>query len=117
MKSRLRVLHLEDNPRDAELIRSSLESGGLECDFILTDSRSAFTKALAEDRFDVILSDYGLADYDGLSALELVQKTKPDIPFILVSGTLGEDEAVESLKNGATDYILKNRLTRLVPAV
>jgi signal transduction histidine kinase len=117
MKGRLRVLHLEDNPRDAELIRSTLEDGGFECDVVLVDSRSAFTKALTEGQFDIILSDFGLADYDGLSALELANKTHPDVPFILVSGTLGENEAVESLKSGATDYILKGRLIRLGPAV
>ncbi len=117
MNSKLRVLHLEDSPRDAELIRSTLEDGDFACDLIVADSEQDFTRHLAEGQFDLILSDYGLAGYDGLSALELVRRTKPDIPFILVSGTLGEEEAVESLKTGATDYILKSRLTRLVPAV
>jgi signal transduction histidine kinase len=117
MTTQLRVLHLEDSPRDAELIRSTLEDGDFECDLVVVENRIDFTKQLSEGQFDVILSDYGLADYDGLAALELVRKTKPEVPFILISGTLGEEEAVESLKTGATDYILKNRLTRLVPAV
>src|SRR5256885_5834156 len=117
MKTRLRVLHLEDSPRDAELIRSTLEAGDFECDILLVEDRDSFTRALGQGQFDVILSDYGLVDYDGLAALELAHKTQPDVPFILVSGTLGEEEAVESLKKGATDYILKSRLTRLVPAV
>jgi len=117
MNNRLRVLHLEDSPRDAELIRFTLEDGDFECDLVVVENKNDFTKQLSEGQFDVVLSDYGLADYDGLSALELVRKTKPEVPFILVSGTLGEEEAVESLKTGATDYILKSRLTRLVPAV
>ncbi len=117
MNSKLRVLHLEDSPRDAELIRSTLEDGDLACDLIVVESELDFTRHLSQGQFDLILSDYGLAGYDGLSALELARRTKPEIPFILISGTLGEEEAVVSLKTGATDYILKNRLTRLVPAV
>jgi DNA-binding NtrC family response regulator len=117
MKPRLRVLHLEDNSRDAELIRSTLEDGGFECDVVVVDNRKDFTTALTQGQFDIILSDFGLGDYDGLAALEFSRKTQPDVPFILVSGTLGEDEAVESLKSGATDYILKGRLIRLAPAV
>src|SRR5690349_5038661 len=117
MNAKLRILHLEDSPRDVELIHSTLEDGGLDCEFVVVDRKEAFETALAEKKFDVILSDYGLSDYDGLSALAAAQKNDPTVPFILVSGTLGEEEAVESLKTGATDYILKSRLTRLVPAV
>ncbi len=117
MKTKLCVLHLEDNPRDAELIRSMLEAGEFECEILLVDKEAEFTRALAAGRFDVILSDYRLADYDGLSALARVRETLPEVPFILISGTLGEEEAVQSLKDGATDYILKSRLARLAPAV
>jgi signal transduction histidine kinase len=117
VKTRLRVLHLEDTPHDAELIRASLEDGGFECETTLVEDKDGFATALAQKQFDVILSDYGLRGYDGLTALELAQKTQPDVPFILVSGTLGEEQAVESFKTGATDYVLKSRLTRLTPAV
>jgi signal transduction histidine kinase len=117
MSARLRVLHLEDNQRDAELIHTALQNGGLECEIVLVQSRQDFLEALKQGRFDLILSDYGLSGYDGLSALGSAHEAHPEVPFILVSGTLGEEEAVESLKSGATDYILKNRLTRLVPAV
>src|SRR5689334_22036108 len=117
MKTQLRILHLEDSPRDAELIETTLRNGDLECEFVVVDRKNAFLQALQDHKFDVILSDYGLSDYDGLSALEAALQAQPDVPFILISGTLGEEEAVESLKTGATDYILKSRLTRLVPAV
>src|SRR6266498_1586826 len=117
MKTPLRVLHLEDNPHDAELIRCMLQKEGFQCDLVVVQTKAEFATALAGQRFDLILSDFGLVDYDGLAALALAQSTQPDVPFILISGTLGEEQAVESLKTGATDYVLKNRLSRLVPAV
>jgi two-component system cell cycle sensor histidine kinase/response regulator CckA len=117
MKHPLKILHLEDSPHDAELIELALMNGDLHCEFKVVASKDDFIKALQEQKFDIILSDYGIAGYDGLAALEAAQKSQPQVPFILVSGTLGEEEAVESLKTGATDYILKSRLTRLVPAV
>ncbi len=117
MKTPLRVLHLEDNPHDAELIRCMLEKEQFQCDLFVVQTKAEFATALSGQRFDLILSDFGLVDYDGLAALALAQSTQPDVPFILISGTLGEEQAVESLKTGATDYVLKNRLSRLVPAV
>jgi PAS domain S-box-containing protein len=117
MKTQLRVLHLEDNPRDAELIRSMFEGEGLACDFIVVDCREAFAASLASAPFDLILSDFSLPDYDGISALKLAREKQPDVPFILVSGTLGEEQAIDSLRSGATDYVLKQRPARLLPAV
>src|ERR1051325_5238519 len=117
MKTPLRVLHLEDNPHDAELIRTILQREGFQCELVVVQTKNEFATMLAGERFDLILSDFGLTDYDGLSALALAQSTHPDVPFILISGTLGEEQAVESLKTGATDYVLKNRLSRLAPAV
>lgn len=117
MKDTLRILHLEDSPRDAELVQSALELGGVRCDLTLVTGEADFRSSLRAVNFDLILSDYALKGYDGMSALELVRETNTDVPFIFVSGTLGEEAAVESLKTGATDYILKNRLTKLVPAV
>ncbi len=117
MSAPLRVLHLEDSRQDAELIRSALESEGLHCEVVHVKNRVEFEAAMAQDPFDLILSDFALPGYDGLSALSVARDKHPNVPFILLSGTLGEDQAVESLKSGATDYILKQRLTRLVPAV
>ena len=113
----IRILHLEDRPRDAEIIRHQLETSDVECEIVLTDDRSGFEDALAGREFDLIISDYNLPDYDGIAALKHAQRAQPDVPVILVSGTVGEEEAVKCLQYGATDYLLKGRLDRLVPAV
>ncbi len=117
MKTQLRVLHLEDSPCDAELVRTRLAEEGFACDLVLAQNRAEFESAIAQGPFDLILSDFALPDLDGLTALSLAQEKQPRVPFILLSGTLGEEQAVESLKGGATDYVLKHRLNRLVPAV
>jgi signal transduction histidine kinase len=117
MKSPLRILHLEDDPNDAALVRSTLENGGIICAITCVQSRADFVAALERGGVDLILSDFSLPAFDGLSALEIARARCPDIPFILVSGTLGEERAIDSLKSGATDYVLKQRLARLVPAV
>jgi sigma-B regulation protein RsbU (phosphoserine phosphatase) len=113
----LRVLHLEDSPRDAELVRHRLDVGGLDCDILLASGKDSFEAALAGEPFDLIISDYNLRGYDGITALKQAQSTQPDVPVILVSGTVGEEQAVKCLQIGATDYLLKARLERLVPAV
>jgi PAS domain S-box-containing protein len=117
MKRLIRVLHLEDSPRDAELIQQKLEIEGLACDIVLANGKEGFEAALARDVYDIILCDHNLPDYDGRSALALAREKLPGVPVISLSGTLGEEEAVECLKRGATDYVLKHRLERLVPAV
>lgn len=117
MKSPLRILHLEDDPADAALIQSSLEAGGLTCATTRVHNRDDFVAALERGGIDLILSDFALPAFDGLSAIEIVRARWPDLPVILVSGTLGEERAIDSLKSGAKDYVLKERLTRLVPAV
>ena len=117
MKEILRILHLEDDPNDAELVRSILENEGFNCDIIRVETRDEFVHALEQDAFDIILADYSLPMFDGLTALGLVKETCPTIPFILLSGTLGEELAIDSLKAGATDYVLKHRLSRLVPSI
>ncbi|HEX4343578.1 MAG TPA: PAS domain S-box protein [Verrucomicrobiae bacterium] len=111
------MLHLEDNPADAELILDALESEGLECRITRAQTRGEFEAALENETFDVILSDFALPAYDGITALRHAREKYPATPFILISGTLGEEQAVESLKSGATDYILKTRLLRLPTAV
>jgi two-component system, cell cycle sensor histidine kinase and response regulator CckA len=113
----IRVLHLEDSPRDAELVRNKLDVGGLSCDILLTTSKAGFESALTEEAFDLIISDYNLPGYDGITALKHAQEIQPDVPVMLISGTVGEEEAVRCLHIGATDYLLKARLDRLVPAV
>jgi len=113
----LRLLHLEDDPNDAELVRSSLDADGLACEVRLVSTRETFLEALQKERIDLILSDFALPTFDGLSALKIKQEKAPDLPFIIVSGTLGEEAAIDSLRCGATDYVLKHRLTRLGPAV
>ena len=115
--TKLRILNLEDDPLDTELVQASLQEGGLETDVVRVQTREAFEAALEADGFDLILADYSLPGFDGATALEISVKKRPDLPFIFVSGTIGEEFAIEAVKSGATDYVLKQRLGRLVPAV
>lgn len=117
MKSQLRVLHLEDDKNDADLVQLTLSSGGIACDTVLVDTRDGFISSIEKCSFDVILADYSLPSFDGLSALEIAKKACPDLPFIFVSGALGEEYAVETLKRGATDYVLKDRLSKLATSI
>jgi two-component system cell cycle sensor histidine kinase/response regulator CckA len=116
-KAKSMILHVEDDPADRELVRETLDTEGIGLELVQVDSREAFEAALARDEVEIVLSDFALPRFDGFSALEIVQKQKPALPFIFVSGTLGEDAAIESLRRGATDYVLKQRLSRLGPAV
>ena len=113
----LRILSLEDDPHDAELIQELLEAGGIACQLFRVDSQSAFSASLEQGETDLILADYTLPAFDGLSALKQAMTMRPEVPFIFVTGTLGEEVAIEALKVGATDYVLKTRLSRLVPSV
>jgi signal transduction histidine kinase len=117
MKSPLHILHLEDDPNDAALVLSTLEAGGVTCATTCVQRRDDFVAALERGGIDLILSDFSLPAFDGLSAMEIARAKWPDVPIIMVSGTLGEERAIDSLKSGATDYVLKERLSRLVPAV
>jgi two-component system cell cycle sensor histidine kinase/response regulator CckA len=117
MKSPLHILHLEDDPNDAALIKSTLEAEGITCATTCVQDRDGFMAALEHGGFDLILSDFSLPAFDGLSAVEIARAKCPDLPVILVSGSLGEERAIDSLKSGATDYVLKQRLARLGPAV
>ena len=113
----LRVLVLEDEPADAELALAALAEGGFRCEPTLAQDRVAFETALAGGSFDLVLADYRLPDYTGLEALEHVRRRDPLLPFILVSGALGEERAVEALRAGATDYVLTPGRARLACAV
>jgi PAS domain S-box-containing protein len=116
MRQPLRILSLEDDPNDAGLIQATLEADGIACELVRVDTQPAFEVSIGES-IDLILADYTLPSFDGLSALKLAISACPDVPFIFVSGTLGEEVAIEALKVGATDYVLKTRLSRLAPSV
>jgi PAS domain S-box-containing protein len=117
MEQLIHILHLEDDPADAELVQAKIESASLACQITYVQGRDEFEAALHQGGYDVILADFWLPKYDGMSALRLAQELCPDIPFIFVSGTMGEDAAIEGLTKGATDYVLKHRLSRLAPAI
>ncbi len=113
----LRFLLLEDSLLDAELTEAMLTEGGINCELIRVETDADFLAALETKAFDLILADYALPSFDGISALEIARNRFPEVPFIFVSAALGEELAIEALKNGATDYVLKQRLGRLVPSV
>ena len=114
---RLQILHLEDSELDHELTLAHLARGQLRATVRRIDSESEFLGALHERHWDAIISDYNLPGFSGLVALDLLKASGRDVPFILVSGEIGEDTAVEAMRNGASDYLLKNNLARLVPAL
>jgi len=113
----IRILHLEDSAQDAEIIGHRLDVAGVACEITVVSSRDSFEAALERDSFDVVLCDYNLPGYGGLEALQTAKETRPAVPVIIISGSVGEDEAVKCLHTGATDYLLKQRLERLAPAV
>jgi PAS domain S-box-containing protein len=115
--SRLNILHLEDDIADVQLAREMLEGGGIISNATRVETESSFVAAVKQGGFDLILADYALPSFDGLSALKIARRQCPDLPFIFVSGTMGEELAIDALKLGATDYVLKTGLSRLAPAV
>lgn len=117
MKRKLRVLIVEDSEDDYLLLQRMLNGGGYDLDCRRVDTADTMTSALDSGHWDLVISDYSLPQFDGLKALKLVQKYGLDIPFIIVSGVIGESVAVEAMKSGAHDYLLKNNLNRLLPAV
>ena len=118
MEKPLRILHLEDDPDYPDLVRSMLEAEGVQAVVVPVANRPEFEAALEREPFDMILADYSLTEgYDGIQALRRAQDISRDTPFLIVSGTIGEEAAIESLKSGATDYVLKQWPERLVPAV
>lgn len=117
MKNPLRILHLEDNQTDAELVKEILSLEDLNFTIAKVDNREDFVNIINEESFDLILADYSLPSFDGLSALKETRERGLSVPFILVSAVLGEELAIEAMHSGATDYVLKSRLERLVPAI
>ena len=114
---KLRVLMLEDTSTDAELTERELRKAGIAFTSMRVETRDAFVRAIEEFRPDIILSDYKLPDFNGMAALEIVQRTHPEVPVVMVTGALSDIEAVELIHAGAKDYVLKDRLARLAPAV
>ena len=109
----LRILHVEDSALDAELVRAALEEQGISASWVQVQNRDDFLRAMESGEYDLIISDYSMPSFDGLTALSLAKEKKPEVPFIYLSGTIGEERAVEALQNGATDYVLKDRMFRL----
>src|SRR6266850_4879090 len=117
MTEPLQILHLEDDPDYADLVKSLLIQEGIVAQVTLVTSREQFEAALANATYDLILADYLLPSYNGIEALRHVKHCGSETPFLLVSGTIGEQAAIESLKAGATDYVLKHWPDRLVPSI
>ena len=113
----MRILYLEDEPKDAELVQANLEAEGIICEVRRAETQAGFVTLLQQGGFNLILADFTLPLFDGISALKLAQEICPDLPFIFVSGTMGEEIAIEALKMGATDYVFKTRLSRIAPSV
>jgi signal transduction histidine kinase len=117
LRKEIHILMLEDSPADAELARHTLRKGGIHFSSIRVDNEKEFVHEIDHSLPDLILSDYALPGFDGYAALEIAKEKCPETPFIFLTGTMGEEVAIETLKNGATDYVLKHRLARLVPSV
>lgn len=117
MNKPLKILHLEDNGLDAELIWQEMRASGWEHETLRVQTEAEFREALRRPGWDLILSDYRLPDLDGLVAVDIARELAPDVPIILVSGTMGEEAAISGLQRGAIDFVLKNRLTRLGPVI
>ena len=113
----LRILLIEDDPYDLELVVATLRDSGFQFDYDNTRTGAGLMALLDQNEYNLILSDYNMPGFDGLTALRLVRERSSAIPFILVSGAMGEEIAIESLRAGATDYVLKDRLARLGPVV
>jgi PAS domain S-box-containing protein len=117
VKSDLSILYLEDDPKDADLVLAMLEAEGVTCRVTLVETKADFLASLEQEGIDLILADYSLPSFDGISALKIAAEKRPEVPFIFVSGNIGEEVAIEALKIGATDYVLKTRLSRIFPSV
>ena len=114
---KLKILYLEDNVTDFELAEAILEEEQLLENIERVETRQQFQNTMENNDYDIILSDYSLPAFDGLSALKITQEKSPFTPFIILSGTLSEELAIDTLKIGATDYVLKQRISRLIPAI
>ena len=112
-KTPLKVLYLEDSPHDIEIIRELLKDAGYDLSMDCADKKKEYVSLLGEHTYDVILSDFTLPGFNAFGALDLAKKICPEVPFICVSGSIGEETAIELIKQGAVDYVLKDRMVRL----
>ncbi len=117
MPKHVRILHVEDSDRDAELVREVLLAESLDCEIVRVETREQYIAALETGQFDLIVCDYTLPSFEGGEALEIAAEKWSHIPFLFFSGTIGEEKAVETLKRGAAEYVLKDNLARLPSAV
>src|ERR1051325_5109317 len=117
MEKPLRILHLEDDPDFSALVSAMLEKEGSKAEVVAVSDFKSFIAALESKSFDIIIADYLLPSCNGIQALETAREKVPDVPFLLLSGTLAEQAAINSLRQGATDYVLKDRLEKLEPTV
>jgi PAS domain S-box-containing protein len=117
MNKKIGILHLEDSLKDSELIQSVIQSGGIEHEYFLVDNEKDFIDVLETKNIDIILSDYSLPGYNGTEVLKLAREKYAYIPFIFISGIIGEDAAISTMLNGATDIVFKNKLRQLVPVI
>lgn len=109
----MKILHLEDNPRDVTLVRDMLSAEWPNCFISVVSTREDFVSLLKLGGFDLVLSDFQLPAFNGLEALQLVREMAPEIPFVFFSGTLGEESAIDAVRAGAADYVIKDRMQRL----
>lgn len=117
MKEQLNILHLEDSLIDAEIIHNKMLSEGMDFQVLVVKDRESYYEQILSKKYNLILCDYSIPSYSGIEALVLAKNLVPEIPFVFCSGTIGEERAVDALKLGATDYVLKDRLARLCPAI
>ncbi len=117
MKKMINILHLEDDEKDAILIQETINSELTFCKIKRVDNKADFVESLKKETFDLILSDFALPSFNGLDALSIAKEMVPDVPYIYVSGHIGEERAIEALKMGATDYVLKDKPAKLIPAI
>src|ERR1019366_5162899 len=117
MREAIKILLVEDRVEDAELLLREIRRSGLAVTSRRVESEDAYEEALADFAPDLILSDYTLPGFDGPLALRIARQRRPDTPFIFVSGTIGEERAIDALRQGAVDYVLKDSRARLVPAI
>src|SRR5262245_53258626 len=113
MGSKTRILHLEDNPADSELLAGFLREAGIDTDIVRVSSRGTFLAALEAGGFDLVVSDYSIPAFDGLAALGELRSRHPELAFIFFTGTLGEDRAVDAMRAGAADFVAKGRPDRV----
>ena len=117
MQGSIKILHLEDDAFDAELLSVALAAGKIDAKLSRVDTAKAFGELLAKETFDLAICDYNVPGFSGFHALTRIREVAPEMPVIIISGTIGDEEAVECLKHGATDYVLKDRLQRIGPAI